>query len=781
VTSSIILRRIGIGIAGLVALLILLLIAAAGWFAIRLERSTPRLDGAVTAPGLSAPVAIARDAHGVPTITGRTRADVAYATGYLHAQERFFQMDQLRRAAAGELGELFGSAGLEIDRHTRPHLFRARAQYLLAHMASADRAVLDRYVAGVNRGLADLRAAPFEYALLRKTPRPWRAADSLLVVYAMYLDLQGAQPELELNRARAAARLGAGMADFLYPVGGELDTALDGSIAPQPVMPTRLLSAPAGRGGTPAERIVKGSNDWAVSGRLTVTGAAMVANDMHLTTAMPNTWYRARLIVPGSLDAIGVTLPGVFPMVVGSNGHVAWGFTDAYIDTHDAVIVDPIPGKKDWYRTPLGPRRIAIRHERLCAATCADFPVRGTVWGPIVARMADGREVADRWIAHDANAIRLAPMLALEQARSVTQAVAAAHALALPDENMAVGDTQGHIAWTIAGQIPRRFGWDGRDAVSWADGRKGWAGYLDPAEVPAIVDPPGGRVWTANARVVGGQALRLLGDGGYDDGGRAHEIGRRLAAKARFTERDMLAIQLDTISGRARFWRGVLLRALGRHRDARSRAMIATLMQWNGAADANSVAYRMIRTFRAGLITKAYAAYVGTPADGTKGYALSSAEQAMRTLLRERPPRLVPPGYKSWDAFLDDGLVDLSDKIHRQADGELKRFTWGQWLHADVHHPLARAIPLLGLLTDPKDQSMSGDAGTPRAQYRGAGASERLVVSPGHEAQGLFHMPGGQSGAPLAPYYLAGHRDWVEGRATPLLPGATRWTLTLKP
>ncbi len=160
--KRVVLRRIGIGIAGLFALVVLAVLALAAAFFLRLERSRPRLVGAVQATGLAAPVRIDRDAAGVPTVTGRTRADVAFATGYLHAQERFFQMDMLRRAAAGELGELFGPAALAIDRRTRLHLFRARARVVLAHMTPDERALLATNVAGVNRGLADLKAAPFE-------------------------------------------------------------------------------------------------------------------------------------------------------------------------------------------------------------------------------------------------------------------------------------------------------------------------------------------------------------------------------------------------------------------------------------------------------------------------------------------------------------------------------------------------------------------------------------------------------------------------------------------
>jgi penicillin amidase len=346
---------------------------------------------------------------------------------------------------------------------------------------------------------------------------------------------------------------------------------------------------------------------------------------------------------------------------------------------------------------------------------------------------------------------------------------------------MVIGDSAGHIAWTIIGQIPRRFGMDGRDATSWADGTRGWSGYLGASEVPTIVDPPAARLWTANARTLGGAELAKLGIGGnYDDGARALRIRQRLFARDRFAERDMLAIQTDSTALRIRFWQGQMLAALDKAKaDPRLAAMIAPVKAWDGRAGPASVGYRLIHDFRAAIIRNAYVGYVGKPDDaGSASFASSAAEQAMRTLLRARPLALVPPGYANWDAVLATALGDVATSVDK-AGGGIGHYTWGGWLTASIHHPLAQALPLLGRLTDPVDQPMPGDNGVVRAQGRGKGASERIVVSPGHEAEGLFHMPGGQSGAPLAPYYLAGHTDWVEGRATPLLPGATRWTLTL--
>ena len=206
-------RILGAGIS----LAIILVVAAAAFVYLRLSDSRAKLDGTLQVAGLHAPVTIVRDAAGIPTVRGEDRRDLAFALGYLHAQERFFEMDQLRRAAAGELSALFGGSTAALDRKLRLHRFRARAQATLQVMTAAEHRVLDAYSAGVNRGLGDLKAKPFEYLILNAKPQAWAAEDSLLVGYAMYLDLQGASPEDELERARAEARGGRALAAFLYP------------------------------------------------------------------------------------------------------------------------------------------------------------------------------------------------------------------------------------------------------------------------------------------------------------------------------------------------------------------------------------------------------------------------------------------------------------------------------------------------------------------------------------------------------------------------------------
>ena len=505
---------------------------------------------------------------------------------------------------------------------------------------------------------------------------------------------------------------------------------------------------------------------------------------MHLANRIPNIWYRAHLVQtgPDAFETIGVTLPGAPTVIAGSNTHIAWGFTNSYIDTHDAVILETAPGQPDSYMTPSGAKPLTKVSERLCVkAKCSDLIVEETIWGPVVDRLPDGRRVVERWTAHDPGAVGFATFLALEHAADVPAAIAIAHTGAVPQQNFTVGDSAGHIGWTIIGRVPQRFGegFDSRWASSWADGKRGWSGYLAADQVPVVIDPPGGRIWTANARVVGGEAYRKLGDGGYDNGARAARIRDRLMAQTRFTPADMLSIQLDDQSDRGKFWRDDLLRLLGG--PASRDALAEPVRGWNGRADAASVGYRLIAAFRTETINRIYAAYVGAPdaAAGRQSYAPAQGEGPVRRLLRARPANLIPPGFQSWDAVEAKALAAVRDQV--TAAGGLGRFSWGAKNVAGVHHPLAAAIPLLGRLTDPRDAPQSGDSGVPLAKTPGFGPSERFAVSPGHEAEALMHMPGGQAGDPLSPYYLAGHTDWLYGRPAPFLPGPAKWTLTLRP
>lgn len=276
-----------------------------------LRGSLPQLDGELVIDGPRAEVTIERDAAGIPVITADNRIDLAFATGFVHGQDRFFQMDLSRRRSAGELSALFGPIALPLDRRNRLHRFRSRARDVVAGLPSFDRMLAEAYTAGVNAGLDTLSVRPFEYLLLRATPAPWAAEDSMLVAYNMFIELNDENADRDSRRGLAHQVLPQPLFDFLYPDGTEWDAPMTGDARPQIPPPgaaqsSDLRTAAAQdheRPDTDAEEYLPGSNNWAVAGNLTDTGRAIVANDMHLGITAPGVFYRARLIVTGGVTA----------------------------------------------------------------------------------------------------------------------------------------------------------------------------------------------------------------------------------------------------------------------------------------------------------------------------------------------------------------------------------------------------------------------------------------------------------------------------------------------
>ena len=311
-----------------------------------------------------------------------------------------------------------------------------------------------------------------------------------------------------------------------------------------------------------------GSNNWAVDGAHSASGAAILANDMHLSIGVPIIWYRASMVFPDPLQPsanqriTGVTLPGIPGLVVGSNGHVAWGFTNTGGDWSDLVRIEPDPRDPQKYLTPDGPKAFEVFEETIAAKGAAGAGrcrFAGRSGDPIVWKDARGREYAQRWVAHDAERARLRHHHA--RARAIgRRAAAGGRGPRHPEsERDRWRIRAGRIAWTIGGAIPKRIGHDGMTPESWADGTHRWDGYLAAAEFPRIVDPTDGRIWTANAPVVDGAMLAAIGEGGYADGIRARLIRDRLMQIDKATPQDMLGIQLEDRALFLERWRTLLL------------------------------------------------------------------------------------------------------------------------------------------------------------------------------------------------------------------------------
>lgn len=809
--------------AYIAAALVLICGAALYWLYDRVRESVPQLDGTAVVRDLTAPVTVERDALGVPTVRGGSRVDVARALGWLHGQERFFQMDLLRRLPAGELSELFGKRAVPRDRAARLHGFRRLAQAVIARMPAEQRAIVEAYAAGVNSGLQALGERPWEYLALRETPRPWRPEDSVLVIYAMTVDLQDQDATYERSLMTLRDELGREGVAFFAPLLTPIDAALDGTradamppipgphildlrkkkVSALPTSPQGLaalfpadaeeLARRAGRAFPFAPRdpeAVPGSNAFALAGAHTATGAGILANDMHLDHGVPNIWYRASLEY-GGRKITGVTLPGTPAVVAGSNGHVAWGFTNGYVDTSDLVIVETdtiathmyrVPGQDSLQRIEARSDTIPVKGE---AAVKADY--QWTVWGPVLTPLDRGRLLVMRWIAHDVEATNF-KLMELEAAENVARALEIAHESGIPAQNFLVADKAGEIAWTIAGRLPKRTGYDGRLPVSWNYGDRRWDGYLAPQEVPVVsgdASASKGRLWSANHRHVGGDALAKLGDGAYRRAPRAAQIRDGLAALSRATPRDVLAVQLDDRALFLERWHKLLMETLTPPvaAGAKGRAALRSFAEkWEGRASTEAVSYRLVREFRRAVHDRVFSPIFAScveafPEFNAREFQL---EPALWTLLHEKPMHLLSPQFASWDELLVAACDDVIRTIDKQGV-TMPQGNWGSVNRARVRHPFSYSFPWLSRWINMPADPLPGGDDMPRVQSPGHGASERLVVSPGREQEGIFHMPGGQSAHPMSPYFRAGHAAWVRGEPSPFLPGKTEHTLQLTP
>jgi penicillin amidase len=715
-------------------------------------------------------------------------------------------MDLLRRRGAGELAELLGKSALPLDKTARMHGFRGLARQVYARASPTQRALLEAYAQGVNAGLAALGSKPWEYVVLREEPRPWLPEDCALITYAMTLDLQDGTGRYVRTLSAIRDELGPASLAFLAPRATPGDAPLDGSAygaAPIPPASEVDLRArePSGAGGmarvdSPVgsswdEGGTPGSNNFAVSGAFTAGGSAIVANDMHLNLGVPNIWYRMSLRWPGH-EETGVTLAGAPALVAGSTGRIAWGFTNANAGTGDIVIVEPSLSP-ELYRGPKGAGLLPFdkRTEMVAVRGSAPVPMefRWTIWGPVVGAGPDGRQLAYHWTEDDPAAVNF-DIIELEDAPDAASAVRIAHHMGIPAQNFVVADTAGHIAWTIAGLLPRRFGYDGSLPAAYSFGDRGWDGYLPPAEVPSIISPAGGRLWTANNRTVGGPALAALGDSGYDIGARALQIRDDLDALIRgarpIVPRDLLAIQLDDRALLMGRWHSLLLETLRPDAVARRASrgrLLESVQKWEGRADADSVSYRIVRAFRLAVAHRVLDPILAPCVERDPDFTWSrlNYEEPLEAILRARPAHLLSRSNGSWDDLLIAAADDVSDSMAQQ-DVDPRTATWGQRNTARIEHPFARLLPrwAASWISMPADP-LPGDSHMPRVQAPSSGASERFVVSPGREAEGIFHMPGGESANPLSPYFRAGHEAWVRGDPTPFLPGPAQHTLELLP
>jgi penicillin G amidase len=801
-------------IIGVLLLLFLLIATVLGSVWTTIFGSLPTLDGTLEVTGLESPVEVERDSRGIPTIRGENRRDVACATGFVHAQDRFFQMDLLRRRAAGELSELFGQATLPVDRQARVHRFKDRANRAFSSLQKDERDILQAYADGANTGLQKLKAKPFEYYLLGAEPRRWTPQDTILVVYAIAMDLEENPGEGELALEALRRTLPQKAFEFFAPRFSSWDAPLDGSeSSSEPVVPDKdefdlrvaknRVPKVSGQCSTDPKlelsvqdfsenRSAIGSNGWAVAASRTQSGLPILANDPHMELRVPNIWYRIAYSWPVSGTApgyyvCGVSVPGLPPVVIGSNGHVAWGLTFSYIDVDDVVLVETKFENSNLYRTPQGWRPVENCSEMI--------QVRGrdpdllkyqtTIWGPIIGRSGDGTLQALHQIIDQDATINL-HRLQIETAKTAEEALAIAKVSGIPNLNFFVADDSGKIGWTIMGPIPHRIGFDGRLPVSWSDGSCGWDRWCAPAEYPERCGAGIDFVWNANNRMVGGSEFAKLGDGGYDRGARARQIRDDLRSLRSATVNDMLDVQLDDRAVFLERWYNQLRSALSKPGALSNPERIEfrrRLQDWSGRADAESISYRLVREYREEVARRVFEPVSDAARTVYPGFSYTSLkfEDPLWRMVELQPMNLLNRRYENWNVLFLSAVDAVIQRVKAQPGG-YSHYAVGDRNATRIQHPLGAAVPELGFWLNMPVERLPGDRfDMPRIQAPTFGASLRMAVSPGQEKLGYLIMPCGESGNPLSPHYRDCYEDWVTNTRTPFLPGVAAHKILLRP
>jgi penicillin G amidase len=776
------------------ALLVVVLLLAGGAYAL-LAASLPRRAGEATLPGLTSTASIDLDARAVPTIHAASFEDALRGQGYMHAQERFFEMDLLRRMPAAELAALVGERALSSDLVQAPFEFRKRAREVLAALPAEQVGWLDAYTAGVNAGLADLRVRPPEYLLLGAAPEPWRAEDSVLVVLAFYTMLSNNEV-FERSQGVLHDSVSAAVYEFLTPSTSRFDRPLvmedsadpTGGYEPLPIPDAATLDLRRSREPSPGTRLHvdppltgPGSNQWAVDATRGAGGRALLANDPHLGLRLPSLFYRSELEWPGNIVR-GVGVPGLPGILLGANGALAWGATVSNADQADWVVIEVTPGDANSYRTPEGSEPFETHTVDVRIAGHAEprrLEVQTTRWGPVVAHDWRGRPLAlhATWLAP--GSLNLS-VLALAKARNVTEGITTLAHWAGPSLNWMLADGAGDIGWIVNGPLPRRTGFDGSYPVSWADGEHAWDGEL---EDPTLVGGHDGALFTANnrtlpparANAISRMWMRPL---------RAHRIGELLDTQRTFTPRDFLAMQLDTRAEGYEQLRAALLEAVPADDAepllARARDLLA---RWNGRADVDQPAVRLLQAFYRTLLDRALSPLLepAIAADPTYVYRWPLADEVLRRLLDEKPSNLLTSEHASWPAFLRDVFLATLRSIEANETEPGIDAGWGAVNVLDVAHPFASLLPFATRWLELPRAPLPGSMVSLRVAAPSFGAVIRMAVSPAAPEEGILEMSGGQSGHFLSPQFRDQQQDWVDGAPAPFVAGPAVSHIALAP
>lgn len=588
-----ILKKVAIAIAVLLGVLVI----ATLWYR---GSSLPQVDGTLRLTGLNARVDIVRDTEGIPHIYAKSTSDAYFALGFVHAQDRLWQLEMNRRIAAGRIAEILGESAADTDRFLRTLGVRRNAERILSNLSHDTRSALDAYARGVNAYLTNRKGPlPPEFLLTgAPPPQPWEPADSIGWQTMMAWDLGGNWTQ-ELLRMRLAQRLSMQQInEFLSPYPGDsAPQTRDYTILYRELTGTSQQLAAVASVAPPSYVDGMGSNNWVVAGALSETGKPLLANDPHLGLSAPALWYFAHLSAPG-LNVIGATLPGIPTIVLGRTDRIAWGFTNTGPDVQDLYIERINSANNKQYQTPDGWADFATRTEiiKVKGKTDITLEVRETRHGPVISgalpilsRAAlDAKKyvVAFAWTALRADDLSLQSGIRLNRARNWLEFLDAVRDFGAPQQNMVYADIDGNIGFVAPAHIPLRKPDNDLKGLAPApgwDARYDWAGFIPFDALPRKFNPPARRIVTANQKIVDNDYPYFL-TSEWTLPYRSMRITELLDAKPRHSMDSFATMQKDDVSLAAQELLPILRKTVPK--SQRAKAALAQLAEWNGAMDA---------------------------------------------------------------------------------------------------------------------------------------------------------------------------------------------------
>jgi penicillin amidase len=787
--------------------LLLVLVVAAAWF-IYVKRVSPQVDGSMSIAGPKAEIRIERDGNGIPTIKAMSVDDALFGLGFVHAQDRLWQLETHRRIGSGRLSEAFGEAALDNDKFLRALGVRRTAAVQWANTSAQAKAAVLAYTAGVNAYLAQgLKARPPEFILTGIQPEPWTPEDTMAWLTMMAWDL-GGNWTTEILRMRLALRMPVERINELippYPGDKPLvtvdyaalyrDLKIDGRAGQQ-----ALLMAPE----SGIEGI--GSNNWVVHGSHTTTGKPLLANDPHLKLTAPALWYLARLEAPG-FKVAGATMPGLPGVVLGQNENIAWGFTNTGPDVQDVYIERIKPDDPTQYQTPTGWAPFETVNEIIKVKGKPDvaITVRATRHGPVI---SDGMEgltgpaarptyaLAMRWTALDTNLGTLDASIGFNAARSVAEFVAASAKYSAPMQNMVVADREGHIGVVSAGRVPlRKQENDLKGQVpspGW-DARYDWNGYLEAGLTPREIDPERGWIGTANQRIHPVDYPHYLTNE-WAVPYRMQRIEQMLKAKPQHNLDSLRDMQADVMSLATPKMLPYLQKAKSSH--ALAAAAQEQLAGFDGTMAADKAAPLILWSWTRHLAQLIFADEVGDKLYERSG---RSYRDALEGVLERKDAwwcdnKDTKDVVETCDQMIDLAFTKALEEIQAQQGADVSKWQWGKvHIARSEHRPLSRMKPLAKFfeLRTPvggdtytlnvSRVNMRPDATTGELYLDEHGPSFRGLYDLGDPSQSRFMHSSGQSGLFFSPFYKSFVQPWAKVEYVPVWGGAAEAVLVLQP